>query len=191
MLFILGLRKFVCERVTLLFHGAECLGHGELPRNLTGIEPSLQFLNLGVLGSGSLLQFVGDFRLGEFDGASLILLGELKSLVQLLLEIAVANLLQNIRVPSLVDLECFPAVRAGDFMHDYLEFRVDRRHRAVPSLVSGSGASKLLTGQRQAHHLSQLNQLPIMARFLMASPDLKATHYLIASRGKAYGMWFD
>ncbi len=57
---------------------------------------------------------------GEFDGVPLVLLGQLKPLVQLLLELAVANLLQDVRVPGLVNLECFPAVRADDFMHDYL-----------------------------------------------------------------------
>jgi hypothetical protein len=57
--------------------------------------------------------------LGEFDGIALVLLGQLKALVQLLLKLAVANLFDDVRVPGLVDLECFAAVRADDFMHGY------------------------------------------------------------------------
>jgi hypothetical protein len=37
--------------------------------------------------------------------------------MQLLLERAVANLLQDICVPRLVDFECLDAVEADDFMH--------------------------------------------------------------------------
>ena len=74
-------------------------------RDLTGIEPGLQFLDLGVLGCGSLLQFAGDLGLGELDGVPLVLLGQFEPLVQLLLELVVANLLQDVRIPGLVDLE--------------------------------------------------------------------------------------
>jgi hypothetical protein len=55
--------------------------------------------------------------LGEFDGVPLILLSQLKPFVQLALEIAISHLLQDVRVPSLVNLECFPAMRADNFMH--------------------------------------------------------------------------
>ena len=48
-----------------------------------------------------------------------VLFGQFKPLVQLLIELAVANLLQNVRIPGFVNLECFPAVRADDFMHVY------------------------------------------------------------------------
>ncbi len=37
--------------------------------------------------------------------------------MQLLLEGAVANLLQDICIASLVDFECFAAVGADDFVH--------------------------------------------------------------------------
>ena len=37
--------------------------------------------------------------------------------MQLLLKRAVAHLLQDICVPSLIDFECFATVRANDFMH--------------------------------------------------------------------------
>jgi hypothetical protein len=37
--------------------------------------------------------------------------------MQMLLERAVANLLQDICVPRLVDFECFATVGADDFMH--------------------------------------------------------------------------
>ena len=37
--------------------------------------------------------------------------------MQLLLEVGIADLLQDVRIPRLVDLECLPAVRADDFVH--------------------------------------------------------------------------
>lgn len=81
---------------------------------------SLQFLNLGVLDYGSLLHFAGDLGLGEFDCRSLVLLGQFKPLVQLLHKLAVANLLDDVRVPGLVDLECLSAVGTNDFVRVYL-----------------------------------------------------------------------
>jgi hypothetical protein len=41
----------------------------------------------------------------------------LKPLVQRAVKLAIAHLLENIGVPSLVDLESFVAVGAGNFMH--------------------------------------------------------------------------
>ena len=73
-------------------------------------------------GCSSILKFTGSLGLGEFDGIPLVPFGQLKPLVQLLLELAVANLLQDVRVPGLVNLECFLAVRADNFMHEYLSF---------------------------------------------------------------------
>ena len=119
MLVVLGPLKFVRECVTLFFHGVQCFCHGELPCDLTGIEPGLQLLNLGVLRCGSFLQFAGGLSLGKFDGIPLVLLGQLKPLVQLLLELVVANLLEDVCVPGLVNFECFPAVRANDLVHAY------------------------------------------------------------------------
>ena len=49
----------------------------------------------------------------------LVLLGQLEPLVQLLLELTVANLLDDVGVSGLIDRECFPAVRAVDFMHSW------------------------------------------------------------------------
>ncbi|MDR2260528.1 MAG: hypothetical protein LBE06_06250 [Azoarcus sp.] len=115
-----GLFEFVGKHVTLFFHRAQGLGHGEFARNISGIEPGLQFLDLGVPDGSGLLQFAGGLGLGEFDRVAFILFSQRKPLVQLLFEIAVANLLQNVRVPGLINLECLPAVRADDFMHDYL-----------------------------------------------------------------------
>ena len=74
-------------------------------------------LDFGVLGYRSLLHFAGNLGLGEFDGITLVLLGQFKSLMQLLLERAVAHLLQDIGVPRLLDFECFASVGADDFMH--------------------------------------------------------------------------
>jgi hypothetical protein len=114
---MLRLRKFIREGVTLFFHDTQGFGHGELPRDLAGIELGLEFLDLGVLSYNSLLHFAGSLRLGKLDGVPLVLLGQLKPLVQLLFELAVANLIDDVRVPGLVNFECFPAVRAVDLMH--------------------------------------------------------------------------
>jgi hypothetical protein len=54
---------------------------------------------------------------GKLDGIALVLLGQFKPFLQLLLERAIAHLLQDICVPRLVDFECFVAVGADDFMH--------------------------------------------------------------------------
>ena len=78
---------------------------------------SLECLDFGILGYRRLLHCAGNLGLGKFDGIALVLLGQFKPLMQLLLERAVANLLQNICVPRLVDFECFAAVGADDFMH--------------------------------------------------------------------------
>ena len=45
------------------------------------------------------------------------LLGQLKPLAQLLIELVVTNLLQDVRVSGLVNLERFPAVWADNFVH--------------------------------------------------------------------------
>ena len=37
--------------------------------------------------------------------------------MELLLEFAVTNLLQDIRIPCLINLECFPAMWTLDFIH--------------------------------------------------------------------------
>jgi hypothetical protein len=97
----------------------EGLGHGELARDLTRIKLGLECLDFGILGYRRLLHCAGNLSLRKLDSIALVLLGQFKSLVQLLLERAVANLLQDICVPRLVDLECFAAVRADDFVHGY------------------------------------------------------------------------
>jgi hypothetical protein len=58
--------------------------------------------------------------LGEFDGVPLILFSQLKPFVQLAVKLAISHLFQNVRVSSLVNLECFPAVRADNLMHSHL-----------------------------------------------------------------------
>ena len=135
MLVLLRLLEFVCERVTLLFHGAKGLGHSELPLDFTSIELRLQFLDFGVLCGGSTLQLAGDFGLGKFDSILLVLLGQLKALVQLHFELAVANLLQDVRVTGLVDLERLPAVRTDDFIHGNLPSALARIWRSISGTV--------------------------------------------------------
>ncbi len=48
---------------------------------------------------------------GEFDGGLLILRGQVQPLMQLLLKIAVADLLQYVCIPGFIDLERLSAVR--------------------------------------------------------------------------------
>jgi hypothetical protein len=98
-------------------HGTQGLGDGKFARHLCCIQPGFQFLNFGVFGDSGLLHFASRFGLRKLDGIALVLLGQFKALMQLLLERAVANLLQDICVPRLVDFECFAAVGADDFMH--------------------------------------------------------------------------
>ncbi|WP_245632301.1 hypothetical protein [Edaphobacter aggregans] len=112
--------KFVCKCIALFLYGAQRLRYSEFPLDFSGVKLGLQFLNLSVLSRGILLRFAGSPCFGEFDGVLFILFSQLKALVQLALEVAVSHLLQNVRVPSLVNLECFPAVRAANFMHVHL-----------------------------------------------------------------------
>lgn len=123
-LVLLGLFELVRERVALPFHGAQGLAHRELARDIAGLELRLEFLDLAVLGGGGLLQFAGGPGLGEFDGGALVALGQFQPLVQLLLEIAVAHLLQDVRVAGFVDLECLAAMGADDFVHGYVRSAV-------------------------------------------------------------------
>ena len=44
-------------------------------------------------------------------------LGQLQPLMQLLLKLAIAHLLEDVGIPRLVDLEGFAAVGADDFVH--------------------------------------------------------------------------
>ena len=119
MLFAFGLLQFICEFVSLFFYFAQSRCHGDLSFDLTGIQSGLEPLDLGILDSSSLLQFVRTLGLSELDGIALVLLGQLKPFMQLLVEILVTNLLEDVRVTGLINLECFPAVRANDFMHDF------------------------------------------------------------------------
>ena len=109
--------QLVGERVALLLHGAQRLGYRQLSRHLAGIEPGFQALDLGIAGGGGLLQLAGQPSRGQLDGIALVLLGQFQPLMQLLLEGLVANLLQDVRIPGLINLECLAAVRADDVVH--------------------------------------------------------------------------
>jgi hypothetical protein len=111
------LLEFVGQCVTLFFNSAEGFAHGKLARNIPRIEFALQLLDLRILGRGSPLQFAGGFGLGQFDGILFVLLGKLESVMQLLLELSVAYLLEDVCVSSFVNLKRFAAMRAGNFVH--------------------------------------------------------------------------
>ena len=111
------LLELVCQRVTFFFYRAEGFAHGKLARDIPRIEFALQFLNLSVLGCSRPLQFAGGLGLGQFDGILFVLLGKLKTIVQLLFKLTVAYLLQDIGVSSFVNLKRFAAMWAGNFLH--------------------------------------------------------------------------
>jgi hypothetical protein len=94
-----------------------CTWCSQLSRKLTRIQLGLECLDFGILGYRRLLHFAGKLCLGKLDRIALVLLGQLKALIQLLPKSAVANLLQNVCVAGLVDFECFAAVGADDFIH--------------------------------------------------------------------------
>ena len=105
---------FVGQRVTPLLHLIQGVRDGELARHLCGIQPGFQLLYFGVLGESSRLPCAGNLGLRKLHGIALVLLGQFKALVQLLVDRAVAHLLQDIGVPRLVDFECFLAVGSAD-----------------------------------------------------------------------------
>ena len=96
----LGLRKFIRQRVTLFLHIAQRLRHGQLARMLTRIQLGLECLDFKILGYPRLLHPAGSFSLRKLDGIALALFGQFKALMQLLLERAVADLLQDVGVAS-------------------------------------------------------------------------------------------
>jgi hypothetical protein len=111
------LGQFIRQRIALLAHGAQSLCHRQLARHLARVELGFECMNLGVFGRRSFLQRVGYLCLGQGNRVALFPLGQLEALVQLLLKRAIAHLLEDVGIPSLVDLEGFAAVGADDFVH--------------------------------------------------------------------------
>lgn len=97
--------------------GTSVTPHGEFARDLCRIEPSIQPLQFQAQGDSRLIHFTGQIGLGKLDRIALVLFGQFEALIQLSLESAFANLLQNIGAASFVDFECFAAVEADDFVH--------------------------------------------------------------------------
>ena len=93
---------------------------GQLAFNFLAFQLCRQGLDLGVLPRGRLEHFVADGLLGQLDCADLFLLSQFQALVQLLLEFAVAHLLEDVGVAGLVDLEGFVAVWADDVVNCWL-----------------------------------------------------------------------
>ena len=91
--------------------------HRQLADHLTGSELGLQGLSLRVFAGRSALQRMGDLCLGQGNRALLFPLGQLQPLVQLLVKIAIAHLLEDVGLTRFVDLEGFAAEGADDFMH--------------------------------------------------------------------------
>ena len=89
--------------------------HRQLALHLACVKLGLQRLNLRVFGSRSLLQRIGDLGLSQGNRVALFPLGQLQPLMQLLLKLAIAHLLEDVGVPCLVDLEGFAAVGGRRF----------------------------------------------------------------------------
>ncbi|MCY1238114.1 hypothetical protein D9M72_508340 [compost metagenome] len=68
--------------------------------------------------------------------------------MQLLLEIAVAHLLQDVRVTGFVDLECLAAMGADDFVHGYVRsivrVGVDKRGSAAKRRAVRAGSREVM-----------------------------------------------
>ena len=114
------LLQLVREAIALLLHSAQSLLQRQLLGRLGSVQAGLQTLDLGVLLRRFLLQLSGDLRFCKLDGRSLLLLGDLQSLMDRLLELVVAHLFQDVRVTRFIDLEGFAAMGADDLVHGIL-----------------------------------------------------------------------
>ena len=83
--------------------------HRQLAHHLARVQLGFQRLNLCVFGRRSLLQRIGHLRLCQRNRIALFPLGQFEALVQSLLKLAIAHLLEDVGVPRLVDLEGFAA----------------------------------------------------------------------------------
>ena len=63
------------------------------------------------------MQHIGHLGLGQGNGVALFPLGQFEALVQLLVEIRVAHLLEDVGIPGFVHLERLVAVGADDVVH--------------------------------------------------------------------------
>ena len=100
--------------------GAYSASAGVLPTACgrpTSSELGLQGLSLRIFAGRSALPRIGNLCLGQGNRALLFPLGQRQPLVQLLVKIAIAHLLEDVGLPGFVDLEGFAAVGADDFMH--------------------------------------------------------------------------
>ena len=91
--------------------------HRQLAHHLARVQLGFQRLNLCVFGRRSFLQRIRRLRLGQGNRVALFPIGQFEALVQSLLKLAIAHLLEDVGIPRLVDLEGFAAVGADDFVH--------------------------------------------------------------------------
>ena len=143
---LLRLLQCCCQRVAVSFHDTQSFADCQLQLNLTSFELGLQLLYFGILGRSSFLQLTRDLDLSKLNGITLILLSQFKTFVQLLFEVTITNLLQDIRIPCLIDLEGLAAVRADDFMHAYFPSALARISRSI----SGTAPAALSVAMRYA-----------------------------------------
>lgn len=98
------------------------------PLGLGGLHLRGQLRDLGILRRGRrrglgclcrrrLLELGSDRHLRQLDRGGLLLRRGLEPVMQLLLELAVADLLDDVGVPGLVDRKGLAAVRADDLVH--------------------------------------------------------------------------
>src|SRR5574337_1216297 len=86
--------------------------------------------------------------------------------MKLLVELLIANLLQDVRVAGFIDLECRAAVRADDLMHGYSPFALAR----ICSSMSGTTPSALSVAVRYANWFFARLMPAEASMFLQAEP---------------------
>eukprot|EP01022_Parablepharisma_sp_SALTPOND_P009847 TRINITY_DN14066_c0_g1_i1.p1 TRINITY_DN14066_c0_g1~~TRINITY_DN14066_c0_g1_i1.p1 ORF type:complete len:1308 (-),score=476.92 TRINITY_DN14066_c0_g1_i1:655-4578(-) len=142
--------QLVGQDIALPGHLAQRLVDGQLAFHLRRIDLRAQLLDLGILAGGSLVHLGHHPGLGQFDGGALVLLGQRQPLMQLLLELAIAYLLEDLGVTRFVDLECLAAMRTHDFVHAHLSFAQSGIRATGPARCRVQGACQISGGDAPA-----------------------------------------
>ena len=111
------LLQLIGQGIALFLKSCFGLRHGELLIRFSRVELTPQLLNHCVLGRLLALEFNGELRLGQFDGGLLIFLRKFQAVVELLIKLAIAHLLQDVGIARLVNFEGFAAVGTNDIVH--------------------------------------------------------------------------
>ena len=112
-----GFVQFAGQGISLLLDIGEGLCHGQLACYLAGLQLSLEPLDFRLSFGPLLLQLRAQLGTRQFHSVPFVAFGQLQSLVQLMLEVAVAHLFEDVGVAGFIDLEGLAAVRANDVVH--------------------------------------------------------------------------